>query len=131
MPSLHPQILNALEVMAKLDLKPIEEMYATIPEAAAYTAISGFPTVVDGNAVLRLKPFGMHPDVGQTAGEETEVRDSLLAHRTLPADRRSRRRRQAILSMHFCIALIQINEVEFCFPKWAHARRGEMRLRIV
>ena len=37
-------------------IKPIEEFYAQIPEAAAYTAISGFPTVVDGNAVLRLKP---------------------------------------------------------------------------
>jgi multidrug efflux pump len=32
-------------------------MYDRIPEAAAYTAISGFPTVVDGNAVLRLKPW--------------------------------------------------------------------------
>ena len=38
-------------------IKPIEEFYAQIPEAAAYTAISGFPTVVDGNAVLRLKPW--------------------------------------------------------------------------
>jgi multidrug efflux pump len=38
-------------------IKPIEEFYATIPEAAAYTAIAGFPTVVDGNAILRLKPW--------------------------------------------------------------------------
>ena len=38
-------------------IKPIEEFYSQIPEAAAYTAISGFPTVVDGNAVLRLKPW--------------------------------------------------------------------------
>ena len=38
-------------------LRPIEEFYSKIPEAAAYTAISGFPTVVDGNAVLRLKPW--------------------------------------------------------------------------
>ena len=38
-------------------IKPIEEFYAQIPEAAAYTAISGFPTVVDGNAMLRLKPW--------------------------------------------------------------------------
>jgi multidrug efflux pump len=36
---------------------PIEQFYAQIPEASAYTAISGFPTVVDGNAVLRLKPW--------------------------------------------------------------------------
>ena len=38
-------------------IKPIEEFYAQIPEAAAFTAISGFPTVVDGIAVLRLKPW--------------------------------------------------------------------------
>jgi multidrug efflux pump len=38
-------------------LKPIEEFYAQVPEAFAWTAISGFPTVVDGNAVLRLKPW--------------------------------------------------------------------------
>jgi multidrug efflux pump len=38
-------------------LAPIEQFYSEIPEAQAYTAISGFPTVVDGNAVLRLKPW--------------------------------------------------------------------------
>ncbi|MFO1312240.1 MAG: efflux RND transporter permease subunit [Burkholderiales bacterium] len=38
-------------------LKPIEEFYRQVPEAFAFTAISGFPTVVDGNAVLRLKPW--------------------------------------------------------------------------
>jgi multidrug efflux pump len=38
-------------------IKPIEQFYAGIPEAAAFTAISGFPTVVDGTAVLRLKPW--------------------------------------------------------------------------
>jgi multidrug efflux pump len=38
-------------------IKPIEEFYAKVPETAAWTAISGFPTVVDGVAVLRLKPW--------------------------------------------------------------------------
>jgi len=38
-------------------LRPIESFYANVPEAAAYTAFSGFPTVVDGNAILRLKPW--------------------------------------------------------------------------
>ena len=38
-------------------LRPIESFYATVPEAGAYTAFSGFPTVVDGNAILRLKPW--------------------------------------------------------------------------
>jgi multidrug efflux pump len=36
-------------------IKPIEAQYAQIPEGAAYIAIAGFPTVVDGVAVLRLK----------------------------------------------------------------------------
>jgi multidrug efflux pump len=39
------------------NLKAIEQMYDKIPEAAAYSAIAGFPTVVDGNAILRLKPW--------------------------------------------------------------------------
>ncbi len=38
-------------------VRPIEKFYSEIPEAAAYTAFSGFPTVVDGNAILRLKPW--------------------------------------------------------------------------
>ncbi len=38
-------------------LRPIEEFYRDVPEALAFTAISGFPTVVDGNAILRLKPW--------------------------------------------------------------------------
>ncbi len=38
-------------------IRPIEEFYSQVPEAAAYTSIQGFPTVVDGNAILRLKPW--------------------------------------------------------------------------
>jgi multidrug efflux pump len=38
-------------------LRPIEQFYSEVPEGAAYQAISGFPTVVDGIAILRLKPW--------------------------------------------------------------------------
>ena len=38
-------------------LRPIEEYYAQVPEAFAYGAIAGFPTVVDAIAFLRLKPW--------------------------------------------------------------------------
>src|SRR4030095_15963446 len=38
-------------------IKPIEEMVEQIPARAADTANSGCPTVVDGNAILRLKPW--------------------------------------------------------------------------
>ncbi len=38
-------------------IRPIEQFYAQVPEGAAFQAISGFPTVVDGIAILRLKPW--------------------------------------------------------------------------
>ncbi len=58
-------------------IKPIEEMYAQIPEAAAYTAISGFPTVVDGNAILRLKPWEERDKKQQQITDE--VRPKVMA----------------------------------------------------
>ncbi len=51
-------------------LRPIEALYADIPEASAYTAISGFPTVVDGTAVLRLKPWEARTRKQQQIAEE-------------------------------------------------------------
>ena len=63
-------------------IKPIEEFYAQIPEAAAYTAISGFPTVVDGNAVLRLKPW-----------EERTKKQQQIADELRPEVRRDSRAR--------------------------------------
>jgi multidrug efflux pump len=51
-------------------IAPIERMYGQIPEAEAYTAISGFPTVVDGNAVLRLKPWEERTKKQQQITEE-------------------------------------------------------------
>ncbi|MDH5245498.1 MAG: efflux RND transporter permease subunit [Betaproteobacteria bacterium] len=38
-------------------IRPIEGFYSQVPEGVAYQAISGFPTVVDGIAILRLKPW--------------------------------------------------------------------------
>ena len=51
-------------------LRPIEEFYAGVPEAFAFTAIAGFPTVVDGNAVLRLKPWEERKRKQQTIADE-------------------------------------------------------------
>ncbi|MEO8486402.1 MAG: efflux RND transporter permease subunit [Betaproteobacteria bacterium] len=51
-------------------IRPIEQMYDRVPEAAAYTAISGFPTVVDGNAVLRLKPWEERTKKAQQIADE-------------------------------------------------------------
>ena len=51
-------------------IKPIEAFYAQVPEAAAYTAISGFPTVVDGNAMLRLKPWEERKKTQQQIADE-------------------------------------------------------------
>ncbi|MBA3504912.1 MAG: efflux RND transporter permease subunit, partial [Betaproteobacteria bacterium] len=51
-------------------LKPIEEFYSQVPEAFAYTAISGFPTVVDGTTVLRLKSWEERTKKQQQIAEE-------------------------------------------------------------
>ena len=51
-------------------MKAIEEVYSKVPEAFAYTAIAGFPTVVDGNAVLRLKPWEERKKSQQQIAEE-------------------------------------------------------------
>ncbi len=58
-------------------LKPIEALYARIPEAVAYTAISGFPTVVDGITVLRLKPWEERTRKQQEIADE--LRPGLMA----------------------------------------------------
>ncbi|GIK86424.1 MAG: acriflavin resistance protein [Betaproteobacteria bacterium] len=51
-------------------IAPIEQMYAKIGDAAAYTAFAGFPTVVDGNAILRLKPWEERQRSAQQIAEE-------------------------------------------------------------
>jgi multidrug efflux pump len=51
-------------------IQPIERMYGAVPEAVAYTAISGYPTVVDGTAVLRLKPWEQRERKQQQLVEE-------------------------------------------------------------
>ncbi|MFI4902548.1 MAG: efflux RND transporter permease subunit [Burkholderiales bacterium] len=51
-------------------IRPIERMYDAVPEAVAYTAISGYPTVVDGTAVLRLKPWEQRQRKQQQLAEE-------------------------------------------------------------
>lgn len=39
------------------NLRTIEKFYEPIADKAAYTTVAGFPTVADGNAILRLKPW--------------------------------------------------------------------------
>jgi multidrug efflux pump len=58
-------------------IRPIEDLYRDIPEAVAYTAISGYPTVVDGTAVLRLKPWEARTRKQQAIAEE--LRPALAA----------------------------------------------------
>ncbi len=51
-------------------LRPIEAYYSQIPEAFAYTAVAGFPTVSDGTTVLRLKPWEERTKKAQQIAEE-------------------------------------------------------------
>jgi multidrug efflux pump len=39
------------------NLKKLEEIYRTIPEVSKFNALAGFPTVADGIAIARLKPW--------------------------------------------------------------------------
>jgi len=39
------------------NIKPIEDIYKTIPEMQRFNAMAGWPTVADGMAILRLKPW--------------------------------------------------------------------------
>jgi multidrug efflux pump len=39
------------------NIRPIEDLYRTIPEMQRFNAMAGFPTVADGMAILRLKPW--------------------------------------------------------------------------
>jgi len=58
-------------------LKPIEDYYAQVPEAFAYGAIAGFPTVVDAIAFLRLKNWEERGRRQQQITEE--LRPKLMA----------------------------------------------------
>ena len=60
-------------------LKPVEAFYSQIPEAFAYTAISGFPTVVDGTAILRLKPWEERKKKQQQIAEELRPKLASIA----------------------------------------------------
>jgi multidrug efflux pump len=51
-------------------MRPIEEFYSQVPEARAFTTISGNPTVVDGTAILRLKPWEQREKKQQQITEE-------------------------------------------------------------
>ena len=51
-------------------LRPIEAFYSEVQEAFGYTAIAGFPTVVDGTTVLRLKPWEERSKKQQQIAEE-------------------------------------------------------------
>jgi len=59
-------------------LRAIESYYATIVEASAYNAIAGFPTVADGNAILRLKPWEERDRKQQDIARELNARFAQL-----------------------------------------------------
>lgn len=59
-------------------LRAIESYYATIGEASAFNAIAGFPTVADGNAILRLKPWEERDRKQQDIARELNARFAQL-----------------------------------------------------
>jgi multidrug efflux pump len=59
-------------------LRAVERYYDTIPEAAAYNAVAGFPTVDYGNAILRLKPWEERTRKQQDIARELNAKFSQL-----------------------------------------------------
>ncbi|MCS6945299.1 MAG: efflux RND transporter permease subunit [Sutterellaceae bacterium] len=59
-------------------LRTVEAYYATIPEAVAYNAIAGFPTVDVGNAILRLKPWDQRERKQMDIARELNARFATL-----------------------------------------------------
>lgn len=59
-------------------LAAIESYYANISEASAYNAVAGFPTVADGNAILRLKSWEERQRKQQDISREANARFSQL-----------------------------------------------------
>ncbi|HXF46024.1 MAG TPA: efflux RND transporter permease subunit [Burkholderiaceae bacterium] len=59
-------------------LRAVEAYYATIPEAVAYNAIAGFPTVDFGNAILRLKPWDERTRKQQDIARELNAKFATL-----------------------------------------------------
>ena len=55
-------------------LREVERYYETIPEAVAYNAVAGFPTVDFGNAILRLKPWEERTRKQQDIARELNAR---------------------------------------------------------
>ncbi|GAB4468251.1 MAG: efflux RND transporter permease subunit [Burkholderiaceae bacterium] len=59
-------------------LRAVEAYYATLPEAVAYNAIAGFPTVDFGNAILRLKPWDERTRKQQDIARELNAKFATL-----------------------------------------------------
>jgi len=60
-------------------LRAIEAFYAEVPEAFASTTLSGFPTVVDGIAILRLKPWEQREKAQQQIANELRPKLASIA----------------------------------------------------
>jgi len=60
-------------------LRAIEAFYAEVPEAFASTTLSGFPTVVDGIAILRLKPWEQREKSQQQIAAELRPKFATIA----------------------------------------------------
>jgi len=71
-------------------LRAIETYYAEVTEAFGYTSISGFPTAVDGIAILRLKPWEERERSQQEIAEDLRPKlASIPGARAFPVNRPS------------------------------------------
>ncbi|HLS51571.1 MAG TPA: efflux RND transporter permease subunit, partial [Burkholderiaceae bacterium] len=65
----------------------IEDLYEQIPEAQSYQSIIGFPTVTDGFAIMRLKPWSERTRSQQSIAAELQPKfNALPGIRAFPAN---------------------------------------------
>jgi len=68
-------------------MKRIEQMYAQIPEASGNQSVIGFPTVIDGFAILRLRPWDDRARTQQSIASELRPKfDALPGVRAFPSN---------------------------------------------
>ncbi len=85
-------------------MEKVERIYSTIPQAAANQSIIGFPTITDGIAILRLKPWDQRDKSQQAIAQELKPQfDRLSGVRAFPTNPPSLGQRATSKPVNFMI----------------------------
>lgn len=82
----------------------VEQLYENIPESAGYQTIIGFPTITDGIAILRLKPWDQRTRSQQSIAEALRPQlDAMSGVRAFPVNPPSLGQRSTSKPVNFMI----------------------------